>query len=150
MTATHTRPRRRARERALQFLFGLDFTGYDWHEAIEGFWELNPSRPGVKQYAETLIRLVCEHQEDLDNEIAGALENWTPDRIGPVERAVLRIALYEMRHMPDVPPNVAINEAIEVARRFGSEEAPRFVNGVLDRLRKNSPTDEENGDRNHL
>ncbi len=131
----HPGIRRRARERALQFLYGADMTGNDFNEALAPYWELNPAKPGIKRYAEKLIRGVDAHAPDLDARIAGALENWTLDRIGNVERAVLRVALYEMLYVEDVPPNVAINEAIEVAKRFGSEEAPRFVNGVLDRLR---------------
>ena len=130
------RPRTRARERALQFLFGLDFTQYPWDTEIGAFWEINPSRPGVQKYANRLIQGVCDNQEDLDHHIAAALDNWTPDRIGYIERAVLRIAAYEMLYIADVPSNVAINEAVEVAKRFGAEETPRFVNGVLDRLRK--------------
>lgn len=120
----------------MQFLFGLDFTGYAWDAAIDGFWAAFPSRPSVKPYAERLIRGVCEHQEGLDRRIAEALDKWSPERVGHVERVVLRIALYEMLHVPDVPATVAINEAIEIAKRFGAEDAPRFVNGVLDRLRR--------------
>lgn len=130
------RVRRRARERALQFLFGLGFTDYAWEDAAPGFWEMNPTRPPARRYAECLIRGVCEYRTELDADIAAALDNWSLDRLGHVERAVLRIALYEMCHVPDVPPSVAINEAIEVVKRYGNDEAPRFVNGILDRLRK--------------
>lgn len=133
------RVRRRARERALQFLFGLGFTDYAWEDAAPGFWEMNPTRPAVRRYAERLIRGVCENRASLDAAIAAALDNWSLDRVGHVERAVLRIALYEMRDVPDVPPSVAINEAIEVVKRYGNDEAPRFVNGILDRLRKTLP-----------
>jgi len=127
--------RRRARERALQFLFGLEFTGAPWNEALEGFWRMRPSRPSVKRYAQHLIRGVCEGRDALDATIAEALERWSPGRLGRVERNILRLALYEMRHQDDVPVNVAINEAIEIAKAYGADEAPRFVNGVLDRLK---------------
>ena len=135
--------RRRAREHALRFLFGLDFTEYDWDEALLDFWEVIPEDEAdtvpvnakVKRYAETLIRGVCGDRESLDARIGEALENWTPDRIGHIERAVLRVAAYEMFYVDDVPAAVAINEAIEVARRYGGDDAPRFINGVLDRLR---------------
>ena len=130
----HPRVRRRARERALQFLFGLDFTQARWQEALEGFWRTYPSRPSVKGYAESVIQGVCENIETLDRDIDGALQHWTLDRVGRVERTVLRIALYEMRYADDVPAKVAINEAIEIAKQYGWDEAPRFVNGVLDRL----------------
>jgi len=130
--------RRRGRERALQFLFSLDFNGHTWQEKLEDFWVINPVKPGAKQYAEELIQGVSRHLDELDGEIAGSLDNWTPDRIGYVERAVLRIALYEMRHCADVPDSVAINEALEVTKIFGSEDAPKFINGVLDRLKRKS------------
>jgi len=130
----NTRGRRQARERALQFLFGLEFTGYEWELVIDDFWDGNPCRPGVQSYAERLIAGVADHQEELDAHIVSALENWSPERIGRIEWSMLRIALCEMLYHPDVPPAVAVNEAIEVVKRFGSNEAPRFVNGVLDRL----------------
>lgn len=120
----------------MQFLFGLDFTAYEWRSALPAFWKNNPSRPGVMHYAETLIEGVVNNQAAIDEAIAGALENWDPARVGRVEQNVLRIAVYEMRIRDDVPAGAAINEAIEVAKRFGNEEAPRFVNGVLDRINK--------------
>ena len=129
------RIRRQGRERAAQFLFGLEFTGYEWRDVIEAFWEESPSRPGVRQYAERLIHGVLEHREELDRDIAEAVKDWAPDRVGYVERNVLRIALYELRTFPDVPPKVAINEAIEVAKRFCADESARFINGVLDKLK---------------
>lgn len=135
MSAVSPQVRRRARERALQFLFGLDFTQYDWSDAIAGFWVVNPTRANVMAYAEQLIAGVMAERESLDASIDAALDNWSPDRVGHVERNVLRLALYEMLHESDVPPAVAINEAIEITKRFGSDDAPRFVNGVLDRLK---------------
>jgi len=130
--------RSKARERALQFLFGLDFTCYAWQHALEGFWIMAPSRPTVRKYAHALIRGVCMNREALDADIDSALQHWAPERVGRVERNILRVALFEMRHAPDVPGAVAIDEAIELAKTFGTDDAPRFVNGVLDRLRENS------------
>jgi N utilization substance protein B len=128
--------RRHARERALQFLFGLDFTGRPWNADIAYFWEHNSTRESSQAYAERLIAGVCEHQEELDGQIIKALDRWNPDRVGRIEKVVLRIGLYEMLYAADVPTVVAIDEAIELAKMFGAEEAPRFINGVLDRLRK--------------
>lgn len=150
MTAAHPRTRRLARERAVQFLYGLHLTRYDWVKVLDDFWTINPARPSVKSYAEKLIRGVVEHTSELDEHIHAALDRWTPERVGPVERAVLRVALYEMMHVPDVPAPVAINEALEVSRRYGSEEAPRFVNGVLDRLQRNwRERNEQSADNRH-
>lgn len=136
MSSISPQVRRRARERAVQFLFGLDFTSYDWHEVIADFWRVNPSRPGVRDYAEKLIAGVIDQRADLDEAIAANLESWSPERVGRVERNVLRVALWEMRYAGDVPRNVAINEAIEVAKRFGTDDAPRFINGILDRIKE--------------
>lgn len=139
MSAINPQLRRRARERAVQFLFGLDFTQYDWEAAIESFWDGNPVKPGARLYAERLIRGVMSHRIALDEAIDAALDRWNPDRVGRVERNVLRVALYEMWHEADVPVNVAINEAIEVTRVYGEEETARFINGVLDRLKETEP-----------
>jgi len=133
--------RRRARERALQFLFGLEFTGEPWPDALDGFWRMRPSRPSVKRYAQRLIRGVCDRRDDLDAGIAESLDRWSPGRIGRVERNILRIALYEMRYQDDVPVAVAINEALEIAKAYGADEAPRFINGVLDRHRSSEPNE---------
>ncbi len=135
MSGLSPQVRRRARERVMQFLFGLDFTQYEWRAAATDFWAINPVRPSVKEYADILMAGVMEHRAALDREIDGALENWTPERVGRIERNILRIALFEMRHRHDVPRNAAISEAVEIAKRYGSDEAPRFVNGVLDRLK---------------
>ena len=119
----------------MQFLFGLDFSQAPWQTALDAFWEAQPARPGVKRYAREVIQGVCRDIEAIDAAIADAVHHWAPNRVGRVERAILRIAFYEMRHVEDVPVNVAINEAVEIAKRYGSDEAPRFVNGVLDRLK---------------
>jgi transcription antitermination protein NusB len=126
--------RRIARERAAQYLFGLDFTGDPWEDGIEAFFESQPVRSTAREYATALIQGVSDNMSQLDAEIDTALENWTPERVGRLERNILRVALYEIRHRADVPRAVAINEAIEVAKKFSDETAPRFINGVLDRL----------------
>lgn len=126
----------RARGRALEFLFGLEFTEYDWKNEIEAFWKTFETKAGVAEYAERLISGVNDHKNELDAAIVGALQKWSWERVDRVERNILRIALYEMTHEEDVPAKVAINEAIEITKSYGSPESPRFVNGVLDRLRE--------------
>ncbi|MBI4559477.1 MAG: transcription antitermination factor NusB [Candidatus Hydrogenedentes bacterium] len=130
------RKRRQARECAVQFLFGLEFTKREWQSAVLPFWAGNPVRAPVKEYAEHLIGGVLTHREALDDTIARVVTKWAPDRVGRIERNILRVALFEMRFADDVPPKVAINEAVEIAKKFGDDEVPRFVNGVLDRLAK--------------
>lgn len=128
--------RRTGRECALQFLYGLDFTDYDWETAIEDFWSVTAVRPSAKAYARYLIEGIVQHREALDAAITGTLANWRPERVGRIEHNILRVALFELRYAEDIPPKVAINEAIEIAKRFGNDDAPRFINGVLDRLRE--------------
>lgn len=127
--------RRKARARALEYLFGLEFTGNDWKAGLARFWEKHESKPQVRQYAETLIEGVLTHRDALDEHIRGALTSWNWERVDPVERSVLRIGLYEIACRDDVPAAIAINEAIEIARMYGGDESPRFVNGVLDKLK---------------
>lgn len=127
-----------AREKALEFLFGVDFTEYEWDRAREMFWEDVQVRPTVRAYFDTLIDGIQAHNETMNNLMLGAIEGWNPERIGSVERAAIRIGLFEMLHQDDVPPTVAINEAIELAKKYGAPEAPRFVNGVLDRVLRQS------------
>jgi N utilization substance protein B len=130
--------RRRARERAIEFLFGLGFTGQDWREALPHFWETFTTREASRLYADELIEGVEDMRTELDEAVNGALQGWTAERVGRIERVILRVALYEMRYRPDVPPKVAINEALELAKAYGAAESTGFINAVLDRLRDGS------------
>lgn len=127
--------RRKARGRAVEFLFGLEFTRYDWRECVVEFFDTFATKPAVQEYAESLIVGVKTRTAELDKHIDASLQNWTPDRVGRIERNVLRIALFEMIYGDNVPVKVAINEAIEVAKSYGSDDSPGFVNAVLDRLK---------------
>ncbi len=128
------RTRRKARCRALEFLFGLEFTKGDWRAALDAFWKTFETRQSVRDYAETLVAGVLEGRGVLDGDIDAALKGWTPERVGHIERNVIRIAVFEMGSIDDVPPKVAINEAIELAKSYGTDESPAFVNAVLDRI----------------
>ena len=143
MKSFNRKSRRSGRECAVQFLYGLDFTEYDWESALDDFWASMTGIPGdcaavgeeARAYAAGLIEGIMLHRDALDAEITGALANWAPERVGRIERNILRVALFELRHAPGVPEKAVINEAIEIAKRFGNDEAPRFINGVLDRLK---------------
>lgn len=127
--------RRKARRRALEFLFSIEFTQYEWEDALELFWETFETKPVVRAYAKKLIAGIIIRRTNLDEHIDGALTNWTPERVGKIERNILRVAVYEIAYTDDVPLKVAINEAIEVAKAYGSDESPGFVNAVLDKLK---------------
>ena len=147
------------RRLALQYLFGLDHTGVDWQHGLEPFWAMDPvrltresleaeespvfeaaasniSKAKAWAYARRLVEGACENETEISERIAAALDNWSPDRVGRVERSVLRVAMSELLYGSGVPAAVVISEAVNLAKEFGAEDAPRFVNGVLDRMRK--------------
>lgn len=128
--------RHRGRERAVQALFFLDGAGFDELEAgLENFWKsLDERTPrGAARFAEELVRGVAENIDRLDEEIQAQSESWKIDRMARVDRNVLRLGAYELL-FTDTPARVIINEAIEIARTFGAEGSPAFVNGILDKL----------------
>jgi len=127
--------RRQARESALQFLYQWEYNHGSLEPALEFFWKEHPASPRVRQFAEQLIRGVVEKQPELDAFLSRCTDNWDLSRLGAVERNVMRIALYEMLHRPDIPPAVSINEAVDIAKAFCDSESGHFVNGVLDRAR---------------
>ena len=95
---------------------------------------LVPETQGLDDYAVMLLRLAVEHQDDIDKRIVSASENWTMDRMPIVDRSLLRLAASEMCYVEDVPVSVSINEAVNLAKEFGGENSPRFVNGILGRI----------------
>lgn len=129
--------RRKAREVALQFLYQLDLRGEDDPQphAAE-FWAQHPVDHDTRAFAEVLVRGTKRHQVKTDELLRQYVEHWDLERMAVVDRNLLRLAVYEMLWGGDVPSKVAINEAIEIAKKFGTAESSRFINGVLDRIRK--------------
>ena len=128
--------RRRAREAAIQYHFWRDLQHGETPEHIDDFWEFCPVKPNVREFAQPLIEGMVEHLDEIDERIKRYCENYNLNRISAVDRAVLRLAIYEMLYRDDIPPVVSINEAIELAKTFGGAESGAFVNGILDRIRK--------------
>jgi N utilization substance protein B len=128
--------RRRAREAAIQYHFWRDLQHGETPEHVNDFWEFCPVKPNVREFAEPLIAGMVEHLGELDERIRKYCENYDLNRISAVDRSVLRLAIYEMLYRDDSPPVVSINEAIELAKTFGGAESGKFVNGILDRVRK--------------
>ena len=131
--------RRISREATLQFLYQEDFTitsdqefGYDLEERFELFCTLFQVNKKARVYALTLLRGISSSLEEVDAEITKAASHWRLPRIAATDRNLLRIAVYEMIYCDKVPPQVAINEAVEIAKKFAGEESPKFINGVLD------------------
>ena len=103
---------------------------------MEEFWEFCLVKPSVREFAQPLIEGMIAHLPEIDDQIRKYAENYNLNRISAVDRNVLRLAIYEMLYRDDIPPVVSINEAIEVAKTFGGAESGKFVNGILDRIRK--------------
>lgn len=126
--------RRVARIKAVQALYQVEMTGVSPKEAIDNVLEENEIQD---QYLLTLVERVLEEMDELDIKIQDSMDNWQLSRLARVDRAIMRIAMYEMIHSDDVPVSVAINEAIDLARGFsGDEESGKFVNGVLSNAAK--------------
>ena len=126
--------RRKAREQALQVLFGLEFNQTHANLAVRHF-NLSFSEDGEPDpYLARLVLGVASNMEDLNDVIRRHSTNWRLERMAIVDKNILRLASYELYHEEEVPRKVAINEAIEIAKKYGSEDSPSFVNGVLDRV----------------
>ena len=132
--------RHRSREHALQILFQWDMRKQPVEESIAAFYgslysEESAARPERDEFLEQLVRGTVEKAGEIDALISGHAEHWRIERMPAVDRNILRLAIYELRHT-DTPPAVAIDEALELARRFSTEESVQFVNGVLDEVNK--------------
>ena len=153
--------RREARERAVQFLFQHDLNPLEnLEEALSHFWEsqraaaiaderVGPATWGqqvdlppasaddasVRVFADPLIRGVVERRDELDTTIKKYALNWDLHRMAAVDRNILRLAVYEMMHRDDIPPVVSINEAVDIAKKFSTEDSGKFVNGILDKIK---------------
>ena len=123
-----------AREAALQMLFAIDSTGGDVDQAISDFWRELPGDAEGRAYADQLVRGVRRDADKLDQRIRAASQNWRIERMARIDRNALRLGTYELLTVTDVPRAVVLDEAVELAKRFGGEESSKFVNGVLDRI----------------
>lgn len=128
--------RREGREAAIQFLFARDMQGDEKPEDPEVFWTLHSAKASTRAYAESLIKGVLLHRDEIDSRIVPLLQNFRLERLAAVDRNVLRLAAYELLHCPEVPAPVILNEAIDIAKALSAGESGSFVNGVLDKLAK--------------
>ena len=126
--------RRRARALVLQTLYEIDFTDHDAKFALSARFEDRPLPETAQGFAQKLVLGVQAYRTYLDSVVGELAPEWPIEQIAAVDRNVLRIAIYELLFEPDIPPKVAINEAVQLAKTFGGESSPRFVNGVLGSL----------------
>ena len=129
--------RRRARECALQMLFSYDVTHSSVEELIETYWgEMAEAAEDVRGFANELVTGTISHLGEIDELIRLRTEHWRITRMAIVDRNLLRLAIFEFLYQPTTPMTVAINEALEIARRFSTHEATQFINGILDAIKR--------------
>jgi N utilization substance protein B len=134
--------RREGRELALQALYALDLNPLDIRESLRRLRENSRAAAAVRSFAEELVAGVMTHREALDSKIGVQSTNWSISRMTRVDLNILRIAVFELLFRNDIPKSVTMNEAIEVAKKFGTEESPAFINGVLDVIAATVPEKE--------
>lgn len=125
-----------ARERALQCLYQFDLGSHPGTDATSLVWEHFHPEERPSAYFYRLVQGVRTHQEELDAYISRFSQHWRLERLAAVDRAILRLALFELLYCPEIPPKVAINEAVELGKRFGAEQSGAFINGILDSFLK--------------
>lgn len=130
------RKRTKAREYALQILYQVDLTRADSSTSIQEFWTYRNAPQEVKTFATRLVEGTLSRLDDIDRLIASHADNWQIARMAVVDRNILRLGAYELLYVEEVPPKVCLNEAVELAKRFGDEESSKFVNGILDAIHK--------------
>ena len=128
--------RTKARECAFQILYQWQVGGEPIDRVLESFWRVRSGTPEARAMAERLARGAAARADALDAEIAEAATNWRIERIAPVDRTILRLGAYELAEEDDTPAAVVLDEAVELAKRFGEADSAAFVNGVLDAIRK--------------
>lgn len=128
--------RRKARELALKMLYQMETAGTEPEKALIKYCEVFPYQQDIVEYARHLLTGIKKEMGKIDSYIDNSCENWNLNRITYVDRNILRIGVFEMIFSIECPPKVAINEAIELAKKYGSEESKNFINGVLDRVLK--------------
>ncbi len=131
--------RRDAREHALQALYSVELHPESPREAVRLFMEAHPCGKTVRNFALGLITGVLDNQAGVDARIAEKSPNWSIARMAKIDLCIIRLATYELLYRDDIPRSVTINEAIEIAKKFGSEESPAFVNGILDEIARGLP-----------
>jgi N utilization substance protein B len=124
------------REAALQMLFAMDAAGHTPERAIDDFWREFPGDAEGRPYADELTRAIFKTRTEIDAKLVQISNNWRLERMTRVDRNVLRLGGYELLYQVSIPRAVIIDEAVELAKRYGAENSPSFVNGVLDKLAK--------------
>ena len=127
--------RREGREAAIQFLYQRDLGGGAGVSDLQEFYAFRGLSPSARRFCEGLVSGLLERTDSIDAALREHTQNYELERLSAVDRNILRLAIHEMLHCDDIPPVVSINEAIDIAKKYGTEESGRFVNGVLDKIK---------------
>lgn len=130
------RLRSKARAVALSLLYQIEITKIDHYQALQNYLEIYPQKQEVIDFSSLLAEGVVKNLPSIDSFIKKHAKNWEIKRMAVIDRNILRMGCFELLFSEDIPPKVAINEAIELAKRFGDIDSPRFVNGILDKIYK--------------
>lgn len=131
------RKRTKARECALKVLYQIEMTGDDYNDSLRLFWERDRGNSVViREFAAHLVEGVNKNIKAIDTTISKYATNWQIERMAVVDRNILRIAAFEMLYLDDIPPKVSINEAVDIAKKYGDTDSGKFVNGILDKISK--------------
>jgi N utilization substance protein B len=128
--------RRKARELAVQMLYQYDLSGNAPDMIIETFEDLQKSKPNTREFAAKIFRGTVDHLSDIDGMIQAQSDNWRLSRMAVVDRNIIRLSVYEFLHESETPKLVVIDEAIEIAKKFGNDKSSQFINGILDGILK--------------
>ncbi|MBN1899910.1 transcription antitermination factor NusB [Candidatus Sumerlaeota bacterium] len=133
--------RRQSRELALQLLYALEITKFSVKETIKHYAQFGdmPNKIPMGDFTKTLLKEVKEHIQEVDAILREVIANWRLERLSYIDRNILRLAACEIFYFDDIPPKVTINEYIEIAKDFGDDDSPSFINGILDRIARESP-----------
>ena len=130
--------RRTARELALKFLYQTEFNSNSPDSELNSFCDRANVSEEVQNFTQTLIKNILFHKKEVDELLEKISANWVPDRMAVIDKNILRLGICELLFDPTTPPKVVINEAVEIAKKFGTEESPDFINGILDKVFKDS------------
>ena len=130
--------RRAARELTLKFLYQAEFNSNSPDSELNSFCERANVSEEVQNFTQALIKNILFHKKEVDELLEKISANWVPDRMAVIDKNILRLGICELLFDPTTPPKVVINEAVEIAKKFGTEESPDFINGILDKVFKDS------------
>ena len=126
--------RRKGREAALQLLYGLEFHSEDSARSVDIFWRIYNTNQEIRTFGGTLADGVIAHMDAINELLSATSKRWKIERMAAIDRNILRIAVFELKYLSEIPMKVSINEAIEIAKKYGTSDSPAFVNGILDKI----------------